>query len=235
MNDPDLSIIVATFNEEESIEACLRRLLEVFPAGAEILVVDGGFDDTKRIVLQIAEDHECVRYVRNNNDRGKGHAIRTGIQEARGRIQTQIDADLQFHPEEIPKLIQPIRDGEADVTLGSRFDKDAVRKPGAAPFFRTLGNFIVSRYASLVVRHSMGDVTAGMKAWTAEAIAKVDLQSDNYSYEVEIPIKALVRGFRVMDVPVTFEVRHGGESHVNVISVGLALLRDITLFRLGWK
>ena len=82
----------------------------------------------------------------------------------------QIDADIQFLPEELPQLIAPIQEGRADVALGSRFMPAAVRRPGSAPLFRSLGNKTASGYASLLFWHRMTDVQAGMKAWTREAI-----------------------------------------------------------------
>ncbi len=232
---PDLSVIVACFNEEATIEQCVRRVFAVYPRRCELLVVDGGSDDTARVVEQLTTEFSGLRYVRNENDRGKGHAIRTGIAAARADTMAQIDADLQFLPEELPQLIAPITEGIADVTLGTRFTAGSVRRDGSTPWFRTLGNKTASLYASLLFWHRMTDVQAGMKAWTRRAIDSVNLQSDNYSYEVEIPVKALRAGLRVVDVAITTDARQGGETCVNVVWDGLALLRDITKFRLGLK
>jgi len=138
-------------------------------------------------------------------------------------------------PEELPTLIAPLIEGRADVTLGSRFMTGSVRRPGSTPLLRTLGNKTASAFASLLYWHRMTDVQAGMKAWTRQAAHLIDLKSDNYSYEVEIPVKALRQGLRVMDVPITTDARAAGESCVNVLTDGLMLLRDISRFRLGIK
>lgn len=230
---PRISILVATFNEQATIEACLRRVCAVYGDKAEILVVDGGSDNTRGVVETLARELSSIRYVRNENDRGKGHAIRTGMEQAQGNILAQIDADLQFIPEELPLLVDPITRDEADVTLGSRFSTASSRLPGSTPFFRTLGNQTASAYASLLFWHRMTDVQAGIKAWKKMAVQPVELQSNNYSYEVEIPIRALRKGLRVMDVPITTDARQGGETCVNVVTDGIALLWDITRFRLG--
>ena len=235
MSELELSVIVAAFNEEKTIEHCVRRILEVYPEQCEILVVDGGTDGTRGVVERLADENPAVRYVRNENDLGKGHATRTGIDAARADVMTQIDADLQFLPEELPRLVQPIHEGRADVVLGSRFRKGAERRPGSTPFFRTLGNKTASAYASLLFWHRMTDVQAGMKAWTREAATQIDLKSNNYSYEVEIPVKALKKGLRVVDVPITTDARQGGETCVNVVTDGVVLLMDITRFRLGLR
>jgi len=230
---PDISLIVAALNEEQTIERCVQRLFAVFPSRAEVLVVDGGSDGTQQRVEQMARTHPGLRYVRNEHDRGKGHAIRVGVAAARGRLQAQIDADLQFLPEELPQLLAPLETGRADVVLGSRFAHGATRRQGGTPLLRSAGNHVASAYASVLFRHPMTDIMAGMKAWTREAMARIHLRSDNYSYEVEIPARALMAGLRVVDVPVTTQARQGGETHVNVVRDGLRLLWDITRFRAG--
>lgn len=232
---PELSVIVATFNEQETIEECVRRLFDEFPTDCEILVVDGGSDETGDIVRGICSEFSQLCYIRNEHDRGKGHATKTGIAAARGRLMVEIDADLQFLPEEVPRLLAPLRDGRAEVVLGSRFMTGSVREAGSTTSLRTFGNFVTSLYASLLFGQRMTDVLAGMTAWTRNAAEVVALASDNYSYEVELPVKALRNGLRVIDMPVTTSARQGGQSNVHVVWDGLMILRDITLFRFGLR
>jgi glycosyltransferase involved in cell wall biosynthesis len=229
-----LTVLIATFDEEDTIEACVRRVAAVrFDDELEILVVDGGTDRTREIVQRLCAELP-VRYVRNACDRGKGHAIRTGCAEAAGDVIAQIDADLQFVPEELPRLIAPIAEGRADVALGSRFTRGSVRGRGSTPLFRTLGNKLASGYASVLFAHRMTDVQAGMKAWSRRAMQRLGpLRSDGYAYEVEIPVRALRAGLRVVDVPITTEARAAGETKVNVVLDGVPLLAAITRFRLG--
>ena len=167
---PQLSIIVACFNEEASIERCVRAIAEAFPHSTEILVVDGGHDATGRIVRDLEPEISGLRYVRNDNDRGKGHAIRRGIAEARADVMAQLDADLQFPPDQLPELLAPVASGRADVVCGSRFLAASVREPGSTPAARTFGNRTLSALASLVFGHRMTDVLAGIKVWTRQAI-----------------------------------------------------------------
>ena len=233
MEQPKLSVIVATRNEEQCIEECVRRIFLVYPEECEVLVVDGGGDRTGEIVRKLCKEFPGLRYLRNENDRGKGHATKTGIAAARADVMAEIDADHQFLPEELPRLIAPILEGRADVCLGSRFTRQSQHRDHS--FLRSSGNYITSLYASLLYFHRMTDVLAGMSAWTRKTVDAIHLVSDNYSYEVEIPVKALHRGLRVVDVPVTTQSRKAGQSKVRVIRHGLAILRDITLFRLGLK
>ncbi|HOI10118.1 MAG TPA: glycosyltransferase family 2 protein, partial [Myxococcota bacterium] len=144
MPQPGISVIVAALNEAGTIEACVRRIRAVYPDDGEVLVVAGGTDATADRVDAMAAADPRVRCIRNPDDRGKGHAIRVGIAHAAAPIHAQIDADLQFLPEELPRLADPIRRGEADVVLGTRFAPGATRLPGSTPVVRTLGNKAVS-------------------------------------------------------------------------------------------
>jgi len=225
----DVSVIIAAFNEESSIAKVVRRVFLSLP-GAEVLVVHGGTDGTSRVVQSLASELPRLRLVPNLNDRGKGHAIRVGIAHASGEVHAQIDADLQFLPEELPRLVDPILNQDADITLGSRFMPGSVREPGSTPLVRTLGNLTAGFYASLSCRHRITDPQAGIKAWTRAAIQQIGLKSDNYSYEAEIAVKGVFCGTRVLDIPVTTLKRFTGITNVNVLIDGLRLLWDITRF-----
>lgn len=231
MEELPLTVIVAAFNEEDSIEATLEDLRPVLPEGAEVLVVDGGSDRTGEIVSTMEPGMPGLRHIAHRDDRGKGHAIRTGIREARGRLHLQFDADGQFLARDIPNLLEPLQSGIADVVLGSRFMPDSGTDKDAA-WHRNLGNHITSGWASLLFLHPLSDVLAGIKAWTREAAGIIDLQSDTFEYEVEIPSRALRRGLRVLDRPVSTRARDAGESKVPVLRTGLKVLAATTRFRL---
>jgi len=173
-----------------------------------------------------------LRYVRNRPDRGKGHAVSVGIRESRHDVLAQIDADLQFLPEELPRLLAPILEGRADMALGSRFVSGSARREGSVPGLRGPGNRAMSGFASALCGRRMTDVLAGMKAWRREVTASFDWTSDGYSYEVELPIKALRRGFRVVDVPITSDPRRTGQSSVRVVRTAARLCADMVRFRL---
>jgi glycosyltransferase involved in cell wall biosynthesis len=226
-----LSIIVPCRNEASNIARCLERLVTAVP-DAEILVVDGGSDETAGIVRGFALRYPSVKYIGNRGDRGKGHAIRVGIGESRRAVIVQIDADLQFKPEEIPQLVEPILKNEADVVLGSRFSAGSRRQRGSSQAVRHLGNLFFSGYVSFLCRRRMRDVLAGFKAWRREVTASFPLKSDTFSYETEIPLKAVRHGWRVVDVPVTYYPRVAGSSSVSILKTGFRILLDSLRFRL---
>lgn len=225
-----LSVIVAAFNEEKAIGATLADLHAHVPPETEILVIDGGHDRTGEVVRGWHERLPGLRYIQHENDRGKGHAIRTGIRGARGDVHAQFDADGQFFAKDLAPLIAPIERGELDVVLGSRF-MVASGKDEAAAWWRSGGNHIVSGWASLLFGHRMTDVMAGIKAWSKVAAGRFELTSDTFEYEVEIPCRAIHAGLRVGEVPVDTRAREEGESKVPVFRTGMKVLAATTRFR----
>lgn len=225
-----ITIIIPTFNEAPNIADCLQRTQAAHP-DAEILVVDGGSDETEQIVKEFSERFPMVRYIPNRPDYGKGHAICVGIESACGDILVQLDADLQFYPEEIVNLITPINEGRADFVLGSRFTRSSRRSSGSTPLVRSFGNVFISTLTSFLFAQHMTDVLAGFKAWKKEVTRSFEVKSKGYSYEVELPVKAYLNGWRLLDVPVTTEPRTKGVSSVSVVKVGAKIIFDL----IYWK
>ena len=218
----DVSVIVACRNEEANIEACLTVLLTAVPE-AEIVVVDGGTDGTFAKARQMSQQWPQIKPVKNEPDLGKGHAIRKGIQRASGRVMAQFDADLQFFAADLPKLLAPIREGNADLAIGSRFLSGADRSAYRPDLFRNGGNWLLSAYVSTLIGRRVTDVTAGVKAWTREAIERIDFRDNRYSYEAEIVVRAARLGLRLVEIPVRYADRTAGVSmHRNTVALARA-------------
>ncbi len=217
-----VSVIVSCFNEEKNIERCIRAVTAAMPK-AEIVIVHGGNDRTLEIARALRQEFPQIVPVRNENDRGKGHGIRTGIEHVSGNIMAQFDADLQFFAADLPALVQPLFDGECDVCLGSRFLPASDRAAYRPSLYRDVGNRLLAAYLSLLVGTKVTDVTAGMKAWTRAAIAGIAFRDDSYSYEAEIVLRAGLLGLRLKEVPVSYASRREGASmHANNLAVAKA-------------
>ncbi|HOE26902.1 MAG TPA: glycosyltransferase family 2 protein [bacterium] len=237
---PALSVIISCFNEEESIGECLRRTMQAVP-DAEILVIHGGSDKTADIAEEMARGNPKITVIRNLDDRGKGHAIKVGIRRSSADVMVQFDADLQFMPEEIPKVVRPILAGEADFSFGARFMKESDVERYDFSFFRVMGNRIVNRYVNLLTRQRFCDITTGFKAWTRDAIESVAFKDDRFIYEAEIAVRAGLAGRRFAMVPITYFNRYGGISGhgrgwkepVSIIWTGVKILIFSTLIRLS--
>ncbi len=230
----ELSIIIPAKGEAANISRCLERVIAAYP-GAEIIVVDAGIDETQSIVQKFQSGQPNLHYVLNRPDKGKGDAIRKGILKATGSVMAQIDADLQFLPEDLHRLLTPLQNDQADMTLGSRFMKDSCRQKGSVPGARSFGNRMIAFWMSILVGQRITDALAGMKAWKREVTESFPLLSNTYSYEVELFVKAIQKGWRVMDVPVTTEARQMGKSTVPVMKTTFQLLRDSLVFQFSAK
>jgi len=215
-----ISIIVACYNEEKNIEETIKRINKTLPK-AEILVIDGGNDKTSEIAasLNIPE----VRVIRQEPNKGKGDATIIGINSAKGDIQAQIDADCQFLPEELPKLLQPIIDDKADITLASRFIKGSNVPKGTLTPIRRLANFVISGYTSLLIGKRFTDIGAGFKGWKTDVIKDVNLRCLHYAYEAEIIVNGVAKGYRLVEVPVSYANRIYGVSNVNLWRDGILM------------
>lgn len=125
----------------------------------------------------------------------------------------QFDADQQFFAEDLPALSNPVLEGRVDMCVGSRFLSTAADQQAYEPIWsRDVGNRILALYTSALVGRRLTDVTTGMKAWNRSSINLIDLQDDAYSYEVELVIRAIRTGARVMEIPVSYASRTAGES-----------------------
>ncbi len=206
------TIIISTFNEEDTIGECLDRVRQSAPE-AEIILLHGGRDGTARAAREWAEQRgDPVRVLENYGDSGKGHAIKVGITLASHPAMLQFDADLQFAPEDIPRVVGPVLAGESDLVIGSRFLPEADRSGYRSSFFRDRGNAFLNRFISLVSRREVSDVTTGMKAWNRKLIRDVDFKDNRFIYEMEIVVRAALKGYRITQVPVTYFSRQGGAS-----------------------
>ena len=162
--------------------------------------------------------------VRNENDRGKGHGIKTGIEHASADIMAQFDADLQFFAADLPALVQPLLDGECDVCLGSRFLPASNRAAYQPSLYRDLGNR-VSGNVHLPARSGPKSPTLprGSKPGPARRSRRIAFRDDPYSYEAEIVVRAGLLGLRLKEIPVSYASRHEGASmHANNLAVAKA-------------
>jgi glycosyltransferase involved in cell wall biosynthesis len=235
LNTATVSILIASRNEEANILECLIATTQALPE-AEVIVIDGGEDQTSELARQFAAQNPSVRVIKNRPDLGKGHAIKRGIDEARGTVMAQFDCDLQFDAVDLPLLLAPLLAGEADVAVGSRFLPAANRSTYKPIFYRDLGNRLLSMWMAVLVGHRVTDVTTGMKAWTKEAIQCIDFKDNRYSYEAEIVLKAHRHGLRVREIPVRYGSRVSGVSmHRNVFALlkaGLTIAGNCFIWRL---
>ena len=201
---PTLSVIVPCYNERATVAELLRRVRAV-PIDKEIIVVDDcSTDGSRDVVAALAAEWPELRHVLQPVNSGKGAALRRGIQEARGNIVVIQDADLEYDPEEYPKLIQPILDGDADVVFGSRFEGYPRR---VMLYWHTLGNRFLTFLSNATTNLNLTDMETCYKVFRREVIQSIPLNSNRFGFEPEITAKVARRGYRIYEVPISYHGR----------------------------
>jgi glycosyltransferase involved in cell wall biosynthesis len=202
-----LSVIVPVFNERNTVAEILRRIRAVeLPLELEVIVVDDGSTDGTDKVLSALED-STVRVVTHGTNRGKGAAVRTGVETARGELVLIQDADLEYDPDDWPRLVDPVLKGKAQVVYGSRFTGEGrAMRPT-----QWLGNRVLTLTANLLYRSTLSDMETCYKLFDRSVLEGITIESDRFDFEPEITAKVLRRGYRIYEVPVSFTGRDDSE------------------------
>ncbi len=200
-----LSIVVPVYNEESTVTSVIERLLEIpLPVAREILIVNDGSTDGTRAALDAMPDApEMVRIFHAPINKGKGRAIRTGFEQARGTIVAIQDADLELDPAQLADLVAPILAGEAFVVYGSRF----LNGTPAAPWLTIVANRLLTGVTNLLYGASLTDMETCYKIMRIEVARGLDLQADRFDIEPEITAKVLRRGLIIVERPIRFQPR----------------------------
>jgi glycosyltransferase involved in cell wall biosynthesis len=224
-----LSLVVPAYNEERFIEEVLRQSLELPFEDVEVVVVDDGSQDrTAEIVAGLAESRQALRLIRHPVNRGKGAAVRTGLAATTGDIVVIQDADLEYSPEDVPKLIAPIVGGVADVVYGSRL-RGGGEPQRAHLFWHYVGNRALTLLTNVLFNTTISDMEVGYKAFRGELVRSISLRSEDFRFEPEITAKVLRRGVRLYELPISYYGRTYDEGKKitwrdGILAVG-ALLR----------
>ncbi len=200
---PLLSVIVPCYNERATVAELLRRVREVpIDGDKEIIVIDDQSTDGSRdIVAKLAGEWPEIRQIIQPVNQGKGAAIRRGIDEARGDIVLIQDADLEYDPDDYPKLIQPIVDGHADAVFGSRFEGYPRR---VMLFWHRMGNTFLTFMSNATTNLDLTDMETCYKVFRREVIQSIKLRSNRFGIEPEITAKLAKRGYRIFEVPIAY-------------------------------
>lgn len=226
-----LSVVVPAYNEEATLAEVVEKVLQV-PRLLEIVIVDDcSADRTAEIGRRLSAAHpERVRYVRHERNAGKTAALRTGFALTRGEIVIVQDADLEYNPEEIPEVIQPIIEGRADVVYGSRF---LVRKASRVLYFyHYLANKALTFTSNVLTNLNMTDVETGYKALRGEIIRNMTITSSGFGFEIEVTAKVAKLGCAIYEVPISYYGRTYEEGKKIGVKDGVHALWFIFRFNL---
>jgi glycosyltransferase involved in cell wall biosynthesis len=200
--DPLLSVVMPVYNEVGTVEEIIRRVLAI-PLRTQLIVVDDCSTDGTRDVLKRLESELGFTLMLQPRNNGKGGALRRGFEAVRGDVVVIQDADLEYSPEEFPALIELICQGRADVVFGSRF----LGRHRVFMFTHYLGNRIVTTLTNVLYNTMLTDMETCYKMMRTEVLRSMRLQSDGFGIEPELTAKIFKRGYRVYEVPITYDGR----------------------------
>ena len=224
-----LSVIVPVYNERNTVAEVLRRMRRVeLPVDLEVVVVDDGSTDGTAQILAALED-STVQVVRHPSNLGKWAAIRTGMQHVRGELVLIQDADLEYDPEDWPRLLRPVLRGRSQVVYGSRFGGEG----GSMPASDWMGNRFLSLVTNLLYNTSLSDMECGYKLFTRKVLDDITIESDRFDFEPEITAKVLRRGYRIYEVPVSYAGRAANEGRKCAWRDGVRALATLVRYRWG--
>jgi len=218
-----LSIVVPDYNEEHTIGDVIDRLkatLQETGLDSEIIVVD---DHSRDRSAEISLGKHVTVYSLKRH-MGKGFALRAGFRKAKGEIIVTIDSDGSNRPEELPFLLNPILQNEADLVIGSRFSGNQAT---SGKRFNAAGVRIFNLMIKILTGAAVSDSQSGYRAMKSEVLDGLRLKSGTYEIESEMLVKIARRGFRVREVPVSFEQRTYGKSTLDPIVDGFKILMSI--------
>ena len=226
-----LSVIVPVYNERNTVVEVLRRMRAVeLPDGIEreIIVIDDGSNDGTRDVLRQLGD-STVRVLVHDVNRGKGASVRTGLALATGDYVLIQDADLEYDPDDWPRLIAPVIRGRARVVYGSRFTGERRNML----LLHWIGNRMLSLVTNVLFNSTLSDMETCYKLVDRSLLNDLALRSDHFDIEPEITAKILKRGIRIYEVPISYMGREFDEGKKITWRDGFAALWTLVKFRFG--
>ena len=222
-----LSVLVPVFNEEATLRQVLDRIRAVeLPLGLEIVVVnDASSDGTSRVLAEL--DDPRIKVCTHPQNQGKGAALRTGLAEVTGDIVLVQDADLEYDPNDWPSLLAPIMEGKTSVVYGSRFsgDNDNMSR------LHWIGNKFLTVTTTVLYATKLTDMETCYKCFDRRVLEPIHVVSNRFDFEPEITAKVLRQGYRIYEVPISYQGREADEGKKITWRDGFAALKALVKFR----
>lgn len=198
-----LSILMPVYDEERTLAAAIKRVLDVeYPCEIELVIVDDGSRDGTASVLGSVSDPRVSAH-RHPRNRGKGAAIRTASEVASGDYMIICDADLEYAPEEIPKLLEPLLAGESEVVFGTR----TFGSHSSYSFWYVMGNKGVTTACNVLYNAYISDLETCFKLMPLALYRELDIREPGFGMEAEVAGKLLRRGIRPYEVSISYRAR----------------------------
>jgi glycosyltransferase involved in cell wall biosynthesis len=225
-----VSVIMPVFNELPTIGEIVSRVLAA-PIDAEIELVvvdDGSTDGSDDHLRALAERHPGIHVLIQDRNRGKGNAVRRGLEHVTGEIVIIQDADLEYDPRDYPALLRPIVEQRADVVFGNRFHGGEHR---VLYFRHYLANRFLTLVTNLATDLNMSDIEVGYKVFRASVLKQLKLRAERFDIEPELVIKVAKLGVRIYEVPISYHGRTYAEGKKITWRDGIVALWRVLVFR----
>lgn len=230
---PFLSVIVPVYNEAEAVRASVERLRSV-PLHMEVICVDdASTDGSARVLDEMHRDGLVDVLIRQPRNQGKGAAVRAGIARAGGDVLVIHDADLEYDPFDLPRLLEPIADGRADAVFGSRFLGSPRR---VLYFWHRVGNGLLTLFSNMMTDLNLTDMETCYKMARTDLVRSLPLRSTRFGIEVELTARLSQSRARIYEVPISYAGRTYDEGKKIGWKDGIAAITHIlryNLFRAG--
>ena len=207
---PRLSVIIPAYNEARTICRVVASVCEL-NVSKQIIVVDDGSTDGTREIIHSMHGQPGIKVVLHERNQGKGSAIQTGIRIAIGDIVIVQDADLEYDPKDILKVIQPILDGETDVVYGSRYLANSRQDQSALHRF---GNACLTGFSNWMTNQQLTDMETCYKAFRRELIQGIHIEQRRFGFEPEITAKLAQKKIRIREIPISYQSRSWHEGKI---------------------
>lgn len=225
-----VSVVIPVYNERNTVVELVRRVQAVGIHQEIILVDDFSMDGTRQILVELAREAD-VRILFHGYNRGKGAALRTAFQQASGDVVLVQDADLEYNPNDLPRLLAPIERGEADVVYGSRFLANAAQDKSRTHRF---GNWMLTQASNLATGQRLTDMETCYKVFRREVLDQLDLEQNRFGFEPEITAKISQLGYRIMEVPISYDPRSFDEGKKIGLGDAVSAMWCIAKYRGRW-
>jgi glycosyltransferase involved in cell wall biosynthesis len=202
-----LSIVIPCFNESKTIAEILEKVVSVqMECEKEVIVVDDYSTDGSREYLKSLEiNNPSIQVIYHDHNLGKGAALRSGFKAVTGDVIIIQDADLEYNPQEYPKLLMPISEGKADVVFGSRFKGGEAHR--VLFFWHYVGNKLITLLSNIFSNLNLSDIEVCYKAFKKEILDRIELEEDRFGFEPEFTMKVSRLGCRIYEVSVSYAGR----------------------------
>ena len=225
-----ISIIIPCYNEINTIEKIIKKIVKEENIEKEIIVIDDFSNDGSREKINEIKDLYNLRVIENTENKGKGFSIKQGIKEAVGKIILIQDADLEYDPKDYQRLLDPIFKGKADVVYGSRFIGSEQRR--VLYFWHSIGNSLLTTFSNMMSNLNLSDMENCYKIFKSEVIKNIDLKENRFGFEPEITAKIAKKNLRIYEVSVNYYGRKYSEGKKITWKDGFSAIRCIVKYNL---